>query len=460
MLDPIRTRYVGGLLTFAFAFSGLAAALPASGKEITPERLSPLVRAVQQASPSVVNIQGQKTVTDPGPAHDSRQVNGMGTGVVIDPRGYILTNHHVVDGVRQINVTFADRRRYVAKVVAFDPRTDLALIRVRTSQLLPTITVGTSSDLMPAETVVAVGNAFGYEHTVTVGIVSALHRDVQVSETQSYDDLIQTDASINPGNSGGPLLNIDGEMIGVNVAVRAGAQGIGFAIPVDSAMEVAARLISIEENEKRWHGLTLRTDVEAGRVVVEHVASGSPAAEYGFRSGDVVTRIGDLKTERRLDIERALLGTGSEPLDASVERNGQPVSLQIAAAPLPGRRGGPATTLARQHSDAWDTLGVELEQEPKSTFASKKSQYRGGLRITDVRPGSPADREGLVAGDILVGMHRWQTASMSDIDYILTKSNLPQMREVRFYIVRDDETLYTDISVASAIKSGGTTLRR
>ena len=374
----------------------------------------------------------------------------MGTGVVIDPRGYILTNHHVVDGVRQINVTFADRRKYVAKLLAFDPRTDLAIIRVRTSHLLPIINVGTSSDLMPAESVVAVGNAFGYEHTVTVGIISALHRDVQVSDTQAYDDLIQTDASINPGNSGGPLLNVDGQMIGVNVAVRAGAQGIGFAIPVDAAMEVAARLMSVEENENRWHGLTLHTDAAENEVVVEHVAKGSPADELGFKVGDVIERIGDISTHRRLDIERALVGTSSRKLPVVVSRHGSSVALKLAAEPIVSRRRSAPTTVANKRSEAWDTLGVDLEPEPKSTFTGGKSMYRGGLRIVDVRPHSPAEREGLVPGDILVGMHKWQTASLDDVEYILTRSNLPQLGEVRFYIVRNDETLYTDINVASA----------
>ncbi len=188
---------------------------------------------------AVVNIRGEKTVAaptavQPASADASRRVNGMGTGVVIDPRGYIITNYHVVDGVREIQVTLADgqRARRQARRPRPGDRPGHHQDR-RRARPLPVIPIGTSSDLMPGETVIAVGNAYGYEHTVTRGIVSALHRAVQVSDAQFYDDLIQTDASINPGNSGGPLLNIDGEMIGINVAVRAGAQGIGFAIPVD-----------------------------------------------------------------------------------------------------------------------------------------------------------------------------------------------------------------------------------
>ena len=190
----------------------------------------------------------------------------MGTGVVIDERGYVLTNHHVVDGVREIQVTLADGKHRTAKLLARDPDTDLAVIKLdlEAGERLPVITIGTSSDLMPGEPVIAVGNAFGYENTVTRGIISALHRAVQVSDAQFYEDLIQTDASINPGNSGGPLLNIDGEMIGINVAVRAGAQGIGFAVPVDKAIDVAGELIAKTAAKKSWHGVTFKKTTAGG----------------------------------------------------------------------------------------------------------------------------------------------------------------------------------------------------
>src|SRR5208283_5261858 len=211
---------------------------------------------------SVVSIRGEKTVL-PGPQSGGneapRRVNCMGTGVVIDPRGYILTNYHVVDGVREIQVTPAGSKKYyVGSIVARDAETDLAVIKITPTEKLEVISIGTSSDLMQGETVVAVGNAFGYDFTVTRGIVSALHRAVQINDAQYYDDLIQTDAPINPGNSGGPLLNIDGEMVGVNVAVRAGAQGIGFAIPIDKAVNIAATLLA--SSAKSSHGLVAAPD--------------------------------------------------------------------------------------------------------------------------------------------------------------------------------------------------------
>src|SRR5262249_10808566 len=159
------------------------------------------------------------------------RVNGMGTGIIIDPRGYIVTNQHVIEDVSVLRIRLADGSTYIASVFARSPEMDLAIIKIDAREPLPIVLLGTATDLMLGETVIAIGNAFGYEHTVSVGVVSALKRDVSLNKDMSYKSLIQTDASINPGNSGGPLLNVHGELVGVNVAIRAGAQNIGFAIP-------------------------------------------------------------------------------------------------------------------------------------------------------------------------------------------------------------------------------------
>ena len=428
----------------------------AESKDDDDPRLTPMVRAVRDASPSVVNIHGQKTVTDTvdgtGRGDAPRQVNGMGTGVVIDPRGYILTNHHVVDGVRQINVTLDNQSTYVARLVARDPSTDLAIIKVDCSRELPVIRVGTSSDLMPAETVIAVGNAYGYRHTVTHGIISALHRDVQVSDTQSYDDLIQTDASINPGNSGGPLLNIHGDMIGVNVAVRAGAQGIGFAIPVDKAMEIAARMLSIDRIEGKWHGLVTRTQPRSKQVIVERVIPGSPADKSGVKSGDRLTRAGSVAVNRKLDIERALLGQSTATdLSIEVERDGQSQSLSMRIARRPGYAVRQSFDDIPKGADrrTWELLGLALKSEPKSTFANRTTKYTGGVRVVSVRPNSSAASEGIRTGDILVGVHRWQTSSLRDVDYIVNRTNIARLGPVKFYVLRGNETFFGQVQVAS-----------
>jgi serine protease Do len=455
------------LLVMSLGFQA-ATAQSLSGRE---GRMTPIVRAVQEAGPSIVNIQGQKTVNEVTAGRGvSRQVNGMGTGVVIDPRGYILTNHHVVDGVKQIDVTLNDQRKYVAQLVAFDRKTDLAVIKINAGRDLPVIRIGTSRDLMPAETVIAVGNAFGYANTVTVGIISALHRDVEVSETQSYLDLIQTDASINPGNSGGPLLNIEGDMIGVNVAVRAGAQGIGFAIPVDAAIEIAASLMSVEHLEQKWHGITVSRNSGTGKLVVDRVATGSPAAACGLQVGDELVNVAGIEPQRRLDLERALVGLRSAPAPVVVRRNGSEVAMQLSLDSIRGgtsfaQRPAATTTKASDSSKpgqgdprAWDLLGVALEPEPSETFNGTK--YQGGLRVVAVREGSPAAEEGIVPGDILVGMQRWQTSSLQDVDYVINRSLTSRSGEMRFYIMRGSETLFGDIHVATANARAGDRVRR
>ena len=281
-----------------WASAGLAITLLAScvcATHAADLRRTPIVAAVDRAKAAIVNIHGEKSVpvdeTHAGQPENLRRVNGMGTGVVIDPRGYIVTNHHVVDNVPRINVTLSDESTYVAQLISYDVATDLAIIHVDAGHPLPMIPIGTSNDLMLGETVIAVGNAYGYSHTVTQGIISALHRSVQVSDMQGYDDLIQTDAAINPGNSGGPLLNIDGDMIGVNVAVRAGAQLIGFAIPVDSVLVIATDLLSSRRIGQTWHGITGKTQDRG--LLVTAIDEESPAASTGLKVGDVITAVGD-----------------------------------------------------------------------------------------------------------------------------------------------------------------------
>ncbi|MGQ9576062.1 MAG: trypsin-like peptidase domain-containing protein [Thermoguttaceae bacterium] len=409
---------------------------PAGASEL---RHTAIVKAVKSASGAVVNIRGEKTLAGPtaqtGAADSGRRVNGMGTGVIIDPRGYILTNHHVVDGVRRIQVTLASGTRYTARLLARDPETDLAIIKVDAPEPLPVITIGTSSDLMPGEPVIAVGNAYGYENTVTRGIISALHRAVQVSDAQFYEDLIQTDASINPGNSGGPLLNIDGEMIGVNVAVRAGAQGIGFAVPVDKAVEVAGQLMGAVAARKNWHGVVFKKMPPGTReVVVESVENNSPAEAAGLKPGDVVAAVGDLKIERPLDFYRAVVELApGKPVELSVRRGQQTVQASLALAEPPARA-KPTTTLS------WELLGLELKVIPTQEFRQRfQSEYRGGLLVTAVRPQSAAALQGIRRGDVLIGLHDRETATLEHLSWILNRLDFDNLSTVRFHIFRGSE---------------------
>lgn len=424
------------------------ARLPAEGSTL---RRSAIVKAVEEASGSVVNIHGRKTVR----AEDAqasgeqfRQVNGMGTGIIVDPRGYILTNHHVIDGVKNIQVTTQDKQTYVARLIAFDFKTDLAVIKIDSETPFPVIRIGTSSDLMAGETVIAVGNAFGYEHTVTSGIISALHRTVQVSDEQTYRDVIQTNAGINPGNSGGPLLNIDGEMVGVNVAVRVGAQGIAFAIPVDTAMEVAASLMSAERLEKFPHGLDGKTLVSGEdhsfEFLVEAVRPETPAAAAGLKPGDVVVQVGEIPVERALDFERALLGRrNGDQIPVEVRRGGELVKLAMRFEP-PARRPAPLT------ERTWEVLGLRLEPTAPDRVQAINSRYNGGLRVVDVRADGPAAKQGIRRNDVLVGMHKWETVSLDNVQYILNSNEFVRAQPVKFYILRGNETLYGHLRVSAA----------
>jgi serine protease Do len=441
---PIGTAWLPGVLCTLASLLVIQASPIAWGSSL---RRTAVVRAVEQAKSSVVNIHGRKAVRGDHRQLTSvdagRQVNGMGTGIVIDERGYILTNFHVVDGVTQIKVTMADQRTLTATLIAHDPGTDLAVIKIKSESPLPVIKTGTSADLMEGEEVIAVGNAYGYTHTVTRGIISALHRSVQVSDDQHYHDLIQTDASINPGNSGGPLLNIDGEMIGINVAVRVGAQGIGFALPIDQAMEVASRLIA--QQSPIAHGVTGKTftDDHGSLFEVTGVVAGSVAAQAGLEPGDIVLSVGNYKIERSLDWERALLDVppgGSVPV--KIERNRETVQLDLAV------RAGRNAESGTQEL-AWRILGVRLAPAPQGLFTTtNESRYRGGLQVTAVRSDGPAAQRGVRRGDVLVGLHKWETVSLENVAYILGSSEFRATQPIKFFVLRGDETLYGHLRVA------------
>ncbi len=436
------------LLTTTLGFQ-----LGSSSAAAQSNRRSAVVQAVESARPSVVNIHGHKTVpaTDQYATDAKKRVNGMGTGVVVDPRGYVLTNYHVVEGVRRIQVTLGNGARFVARLIAHDPATDLAIIKIPVQQRMPVVRVGSSRDIMTGETVIAVGNAYGYEHTVTVGIVSAQHRNVQVNDTQSYNDLIQTDASINPGNSGGPLLNIDGNMIGINVAVRVGAQGIGFAIPVNQAMQVAARLMSAERLSGVWHGVihedTFLNDKPA--IVVRNVQQGSPAYRAGLRRGDVIRQVAGKTVGRGLDFECAFIGSQvGDSIDCSVDRKDEPVKLKLAISEAPNPKTKKALASTQIKDPVWKALGVRLTKLSIEETKERTDKFRGGLLVTSLDEKGLAAGEGIQVNDVLVGMHVWETTALDNVDYVLEDADLSGIDKIPFYILRGKKTFAGEFSVS------------
>ncbi|QDT13744.1 trypsin-like peptidase domain-containing protein [Planctomycetes bacterium K23_9] len=454
-LASSRLLFAITMIAISIPASRLAAQGQRSAEGLNDIRQTPTVRAIRRASPAVVNIHGQKTVRNTaagqaGADPDSfRHVNGMGTGVVIDPRGYVITNYHVVEDVDDIRVTLHDGTTTSADLVASRIRSDLALIKVNTRQSLPTIPRGTSEDLMVGETVIAIGNAYGYVHTCTQGIISALHRDVPVNETQDYLDLIQISAGINPGNSGGPLLNIKGDMIGVNVAVRVGAQQIAFTIPIDQVVEIVTEMIEQHNNSRLLTGLRTNGGPRDGDgVTVANVSASSPAAREGVKPGDRVVRVGSQPVDDRLDYSLALLNAApGETIPLSIERDGKLMNLQMATTRA-------AKTYTGSFSDlAWAVIGVRAKTVSPTAMkrlnTRMQTSHRGGLYITAVRPGSAAADQGIQVGDVMLGIHGWQTATLDDLQGILEHPDMQRGSRAKFYLVRREQTLFGHMQLAA-----------
>jgi serine protease Do len=433
--NPSLLRYASVALGLTLCFGTVSA------QATDPSaRVSPIVRAIQRAEAAVVSIQGNKVVATASASGtgSKQEVNGMGTGVIIDRRGYIITNLHVVEDVGRIEVTLSDGSTAIAKLLNYDPETDLALIKIPAVKELPTIQFGTSSDLMRGETVVAIGNPFGYQNTVTQGIISALHRDIPVNGTQEYKDLIQTNADINPGNSGGPLLNLDGDVIGINVAVRVGAQGIGFAIPIDSALEVMANLVASVRREPVDHGLELTRSFESGQGKLM-LRSDKPqeSNSQALHACDIVEKVNGMPVQTRLDVELALLESRpGELAEISIARGESRINQSLQLKSIGSNV--PEAAVAKL---AWEQIGIRVVPVAVSEVASINEDYRGGLKITEVRPGSPAARNRLMVGDIIVGIMEWQTVNMENLQWILASPNFKQGSASKYYVIRKRQQL-------------------
>ena len=445
------TAIVALFSSIGLAYAALAAAdvaskpsEPAQPAASFNSRHTPIVDLVKRVKASVVNIHSERSVRANGGEElfalspSQNRVNGMGTGIVIDPRGYIVTNHHVVEDVNSIRVRLVDGTVTAARVVARDAETDLALVKIDVANPLPVMPLGTATDLMVGETVAAIGNAYGYDHTVSGGVVSAVHRDVTLNKEISYKNLIQTDAAINPGNSGGPLLNIRGELIGVNVAIRAGAQGIGFAITVDTMMRVAAELMSSARQGGPVLGIVSRdqvtpseTQAPSRELIVEGVDPAGLAAKAGLKRGDVIVKCAGRDVCCRLDLERSLVDRGAnDSLALEVRSNGVTRQAKLTLDPVVRVSTPVADTI-------WKRLGLKLDRVSSETVSKSNKQLNGGLAIEDVRSESPASKAGLQRGDILVGLHQWEMLTIDNVSFVLSHPDLQTFTPLRFYIIRN-----------------------
>jgi serine protease Do len=459
-------------LALALALVGGPGWRPAAASESS--RRTPIAVAVEKAQPSVVSITSEKKAASTSrwpftPEENARpRISGMGTGVILDRRGYILTNHHVVDKVQGIEVHLSDGTAYPARLLQYDPVMDLAMLKVEPERPLTPIAIGSSQDLMVGESVITIGNAFGYENTVAVGIVSALKRNVTLSDEQVYRNLIQTDAAINPGNSGGPLINIDGELIGINVAVRAGAQGIGFALPIDDVKVVAVDMMSTRRLARTWHGLVAgEARLAAHRaVVLAEVEGGSPAEAAGFRAGDHVVQVGEQSVLTPLDIERALLDVPpGRPTKVIVRRGGQEQALDLELRPLTAAPPQRASVAAADSADVvFRLLGLKTQPVTPEYVAAASPQLHGGLFVREVSRGSLGERAQIQKGDILVGMNvgvrHWETLTPENVLFILRQPEVPHSQKLSFYIVRRNVIHQGSMSLAEILAPNPNVLSR
>jgi serine protease Do len=382
---------------------------------VSAQRRTPIVVVAHNVLPSVVNINTEATIRQRNvdPFLDpfgffsggrERTSTSLGSGFVWSSDGIIVTNNHVVEGASRITVNLQDGTRHPARLLGVDPDSDLAVLRVETKNLTAA-PIGTSSDLMIGESVVAVGNPFGLSGTVTTGVVSALGRSVP-SETQgrTYTDFIQTDASINPGNSGGPLLNIEGKVIGINVAIYAQAQGIGFAIPVDRAKKVVQDLLRYGEVHAAWIGAVTATltpeeakrrghDTQRGALVVR-VFAGSPADRAGLRPGDVITSVAGKPVD-----SRESFSTYTSTLTAQ-----QAVELRY-------NRGGDTSSVQVRPSDPPADLGLRILAEVAGIRIADSQRT---VVVDQVLSGTRAAEIGIEPGDLLVAVNDREVTSTKD----------------------------------------------
>jgi Do/DeqQ family serine protease len=444
--------------------------LPRPVMAAAPENLreSPVVKAVRRVSPAVVNIstvyetRGRsnpfsgfgnpffdeffKDFFDPR-FEQRQQHTSLGSGVIIDgAKGLILTNAHVIQRSATIKVVLQNERQYDARVVGADPDSDLAVLKIDSGDTLPAVAMGNSDDLMIGESVIAIGNPFGFSHTVTTGVVSAVNRSIR-SEDRVYNDFIQIDASINPGNSGGPLLNINGELIGINTAIYAKAQGIGFAIPISKAKKVVADLVQYGEVKQAWIGLNvqelpanmaqyLKYPAKKG-VMIKNVEAGSPAQKAGLAEGDIVLSIGGRKIAGLEDYDAAVKTAAvGEALEAQIWRSGLTKNVALTPRLFP---------IERADQLAWELLGVRVAELTAENRKRYKILAREGILISDIRDGAYLARIGVRRGDVIRQIDDVGIASQEDFRKTIVKFR--QKGSLVLLIQREDQGYYVTVTL-------------
>jgi serine protease Do len=465
------STYISGLMFFSLLLSN-----PLWAQEKYPRR-TPIVEAFQKNKDAVVSITGkQLTRRDDIFGWDMDEyfffrprlmaTPFLGSGFLLDQRGYIITNAHVVADALEIIVVLSDDTKYEARPIALDRTSDLALLKIEAEKSFPTVTLGRSDDLMIGETVLAIGNPFGYQHTLTDGIISAVHRDMAI-EDRVFPSLIQISAPINPGNSGGALLNINGEVIGINTAIRRAAEGIGFAIPVDLLRDNLPRMIGMKiESELRINlgmtvgdlGKTAGTNSSEPGVLVLSVRAESAAAQAGVQAGDVITAVDGKTMGSAIDfylnlLEQSLGGKLNLEIRrkkdiTSTTEKGEHLRIEMVLRERPKPDGA---QLARRF------FGIKVagitDREARNYGGAVE---KGTVKVVSVEQDSPADNAGIEAGDLIIGLNQIVVRNLEELAYkmemltegSLVKINLRRLRRSQLGIRLWD--LETNLRVRSS----------
>jgi serine protease Do len=426
----------------------------------------------EKASPAVVNIQTSRTIggaEGPGPGRNpledflgpfgpgmeeffgprQRRVPSLGTGFVISPDGFIITNNHVIEGVDKIEVHFDNGDTLEAQVVGRDPRTDVALIKVEPDGDLPALPLGDSDSIRAGDWVVAIGNPFGLAHTVTAGIVSARHRTINMDpDARRFDDFIQTDAAINPGNSGGPLINLAGEVIGINTAINPRANTIGFAVPSNIAKEILPQLRTAGRVSRGWLGVYIQPvteemveilglEGETG-ALVSKVEPGSPADEGGLTSGDVILEFDGRKIDEMEALPRFV---ADSPVGKGVEvvvlRKGKRKTLHLEL----GELDSGVEVAAVEEAAKQPRYGISVQDLTPEIAAQLGLDEPEGVLIVRVEPGTPADEAGLRRRDVILEVNQEPVRNRKEFASALEDAD----RGALFLVRRGDSEVFVAV---------------
>jgi Do/DeqQ family serine protease len=449
-----------------------ANSLPKNDKLTTAKSLGQaFVEVARKVQPSVVNITTEKTITmrpwdrfgedffkgspfeeffrgfgfgprEKGKEYRHKQRSG-GSGVIVDKEGYILTNNHVIEGADKVKVRLNDGREFTATVKGQDPRTDLAVLHIKAKDL-PVATLGDSDKLEVGEWAIAIGSPFGLEHTVTVGVISAKGRSGL--GTGTYEDFIQTDASINPGNSGGPLVNIDGEVIGINAMIIQPGTGIGFAIPINMAKQILNDLIKTGKVVRPWLGLSVQDLTpemvehfkvkEKEGVLVGQVHPNTGAEKAGLQSGDIIKSVDDkpVKNVNELikEIQKKKVG---QKVKLNLIRDGKPLTVEVITSAMPDK---PEIS---KEVEVEEKLGAKVQElTPQLAARYRITGVKRGIVIISIEEGSIADEIGLQEGDVILEINRKKVETLKDFEKAIKDANFE--KGVVFYLHRRGSSFY------------------